>query len=182
VSPASKQYYGKYRGTVLNPIDPLLKGRVFASVSVGGPPMQVWAEACTPFAGPLGYGFYAIPPVGAGVWIEFEQGNLKKPIWTGCWWMDGEVAAALTPDIRPPDPTMAVESVVFRTPTTRLKLGILTGIATLESLLPPATPALPTRVEVTPAMVEVSFGVNTVRVSPLGVDVNNGALAVTPGP
>jgi hypothetical protein len=181
VSPAPKRYYGKYRGTVVQPIDPLFKGRVQVLVSLGGPPMTMWAEACVPFAGPL-YGFYAIPPSGAGVWVEFEEGNVNKPIWSGCWWMDGEVAAALGPDLPPPSPTAAVESVVLRTPTARLKLGILTGIATLESLLPPATPALPTRVEVTPVGVEVSFGKSTVRVSPLGVDLNNGALAVTPGP
>ncbi len=56
--------------------------------------MPVVAEACTPFAG-LGSGFYAIPPTGAGVWIEFEEGDLNKPIWTGSWWSDGELPASL---------------------------------------------------------------------------------------
>lgn len=56
--------------------------------------MPVVAEACTPFGG-LGSGFYAIPPVGAGVWIEFEEGNLNKPIWTGSWWPEGELAASM---------------------------------------------------------------------------------------
>ena len=28
-------------------------------------------------------GFYAIPPIGAGVWIEFEAGDVSRPIWVG---------------------------------------------------------------------------------------------------
>ena len=27
---------------------------------------------------------------GAGVWIEFEGGDVSYPIWTGCFWRDGE--------------------------------------------------------------------------------------------
>ena len=29
---------------------------------------------------------FAIPPKGAQVWIEFEAGDVSKPIWSGCWW------------------------------------------------------------------------------------------------
>ena len=31
-------------------------------------------------------GFFRLPPVGAGVWIEFEHGDPEYPIWSGCWW------------------------------------------------------------------------------------------------
>jgi hypothetical protein len=31
-------------------------------------------------------GIFALPPVGAGVWVEFEQGDPYHPIWVGCWW------------------------------------------------------------------------------------------------
>ena len=31
-------------------------------------------------------GVYMVPPIGAGVWIEFEQGEPDYPIWTGCRW------------------------------------------------------------------------------------------------
>jgi uncharacterized protein involved in type VI secretion and phage assembly len=31
-------------------------------------------------------GFFALPAAGAGVWIEFEQGDPDYPIWSGCWW------------------------------------------------------------------------------------------------
>jgi len=176
-----KRYYGKYRGLVLNPVDVAFNGKVLASVIVGGLPLQVQAEACTPYAGP-GVGFYAIPPVGAGVWIEFEEGDLDKPIWAGCWWKEGEVLALLTPDIAPPpSPASAAALVVLRTPTARLKLSTLTGEVTLESLLPPGSPALPTAVHITPVMIEITFGVNTVRLTPAGVLINNTALMVLPG-
>jgi hypothetical protein len=29
--------------------------------------------------------------VGAGVWIEFEGGNLDFPVWVGCWWGDDQI-------------------------------------------------------------------------------------------
>jgi hypothetical protein len=94
----SKKYYGKYRGTVTQPADIGMKGRITATITIGGTPVPVVAEACTPFGGP-GSGMYAIPPPGAGVWIEFEEGDLNKPIWTGSWWAEGELApmAAVAP-------------------------------------------------------------------------------------
>ena len=27
-----------------------------------------------------------VPQIGAGVWVEFEQGDPDYPIWTGCFW------------------------------------------------------------------------------------------------
>jgi hypothetical protein len=40
---------------------------------------------CTPYARP-NVGFYAIPPIGANVWIEFEGGDPSYPIWSGGFW------------------------------------------------------------------------------------------------
>lgn len=179
---SGNKHFGKFRGTVVNPVDVGLKGRILASVIVGGTPLQVVAEACTPYPG-----FYAIPPVGAGVWIEFEEGDLDKPIWTGCWWKEGEVLAMLSPDLPPPTPATAPQTVVLAVsaaafpgavPSARLKLNTVTGFVTLETLMPPATPALPTRVQITPAFVEVSFGMRKVVVSAVSVMVNDGALVI----
>lgn len=41
-----------------------------------------------PLAGPTGppMGVYMVPPIGAGVWVEFEQGDVNYPIWVGCRW------------------------------------------------------------------------------------------------
>ena len=89
------RYYGKFRGVVTSADDPMSRGRVKAQVTLGGNAVEVWADACTPYAGDRN-GAFAIPPVGAGVWLEFEQGDPDRPIWTGCWWKEGEVGGAFS--------------------------------------------------------------------------------------
>lgn len=85
------RFYGKYRGLVADNADPLLLGRVRADVPAAlGEVTTGWALPCLPYTGD-GSGFHAIPPVGAGVWIEFEGGDPDYPIWTGGWWGDGQV-------------------------------------------------------------------------------------------
>ncbi len=82
------RYYGKYRG-VVEDVD---KTRMRVKASVPGVLQDVttWALPCVPFAG-KGEGFCFLPAVGAGVWIEFEGGDVHYPIWTGCFWFDDEV-------------------------------------------------------------------------------------------
>jgi uncharacterized protein involved in type VI secretion and phage assembly len=91
-----RTYFGKYRGVVSNIQDPLLIGRIKAKVSdVYGDNESGWATPCAPFGG-QGMGFFALPAVGAGVWIEFEQGDPEHPIWSGCWFgVMAEVPAVL---------------------------------------------------------------------------------------
>ncbi len=87
-------YYGKYRGTVVQNIDLEFRGRIQAIVpDVLGLVPSSWCEACTPLAGPTGpsMGAYLVPPIGAGVWIEFEQGDPGKPIFAGCRLATGDV-------------------------------------------------------------------------------------------
>lgn len=84
-----KKFYGKYRGTVLINIDPEQRGRLMCMVpDVLGVVPSTWAEPCVPLAGPTGppMGVYMVPPIGAGVWVEFEQGDPNYPIWVGCRW------------------------------------------------------------------------------------------------
>jgi uncharacterized protein involved in type VI secretion and phage assembly len=86
---ATRQFWGKYRGTVINNIDPELRGRLLLSVpDVLNLVPSTWAEPCTPLAGPTGpgMGVYMVPPIGAGVWVEFERGDPNYPIWVGCRW------------------------------------------------------------------------------------------------
>jgi hypothetical protein len=53
-----------------------------------------WALPSVPYAGD-GSGHFLIPPAEAGVWIEFEAGDVSRPVWTGCWWAtDGRPADA----------------------------------------------------------------------------------------
>lgn len=83
------KFWGKYRGTVINNIDPEQRGRLIVSVpDVLTLVPSTWAEPCTPLAGPTGppMGVYLVPPIGAGVWVEFEHGDPDYPIWVGCRW------------------------------------------------------------------------------------------------
>jgi hypothetical protein len=84
---APKQYFGKYRGIVLDNTDPLQLGRILAQVGALSISTN-WAMPCLPYIGTPG--ILALPPVGTDVWIEFEQGNLDYPIWSGCFWNPGQ--------------------------------------------------------------------------------------------
>lgn len=93
-STSDRKFWGKYRGTVVQNIDPELRGRIMCLVpDVLGPTPSSWCEACAPLAGPTGapMGVYMVPPIGAGVWVEFEQGDPGRPIWTGCRFATGDV-------------------------------------------------------------------------------------------
>ena len=80
------RFYGKYRGVVSDNRDPLMMGRIRARVAdVMGQEESGWALPAAPFGGQQ-MGFFAIPSVGAGVWIEFEHGDPDYPIWSGAWW------------------------------------------------------------------------------------------------
>ncbi|MFK7868718.1 MAG: phage baseplate assembly protein V [Roseobacter sp.] len=82
-----RTYYGKYRGFVVDNQDPDQLGRVKVRVpSVLGEAVSGWALPCAPFGGLNGQGLFAIPEVGAQLWIEFEEGNPNTPIWVGTFW------------------------------------------------------------------------------------------------
>jgi uncharacterized protein involved in type VI secretion and phage assembly len=84
--PEPVKYYGKYRGSVAVNEDPLKMGRIQALVpDVLGQTASSWAMPAVPLAGPQ-VATYVIPPIGAGVWVEFEHGDKSFPVWTGCWW------------------------------------------------------------------------------------------------
>lgn len=78
------RFYGKYRGTVINNVDPMRMGRLQVQVP-DVIQLSSWATPCVPFSGPQ-QGMFVIPMIGAGVWIEFEQGDPDHPIWVGGYW------------------------------------------------------------------------------------------------
>ena len=88
----SGPYFGKYRGRVIDVDDPLKLGRIRAGVpDIFGENESGWALPSLPFTGKAA-GFFVLPGVGSGVWIEFEQGDPDYPIWSGCFWTEaGEV-------------------------------------------------------------------------------------------
>lgn len=79
-------YYGKYRAKVQNVNDPEKRGRIrVLCPKVLGEAVSNWCEPCIPVAYNFG-GDFAIPKVGETIWVEFEAGDVNKPIWTGGWW------------------------------------------------------------------------------------------------
>jgi uncharacterized protein involved in type VI secretion and phage assembly len=79
-------FYGKYRGTVVDNNDPMQMGRLSVQVpDVSNIQTATWAMPSAPLAGG-GSGSVAVPPVGASVWVEFEQADSDYPIWSGCFW------------------------------------------------------------------------------------------------
>jgi uncharacterized protein involved in type VI secretion and phage assembly len=96
------QHFGKYRGMVLNNVDPMQMGRLLVQVpDVSGIATSSWAMPCFPVTGKQ-MGFWAIPQVGTGVWVEFEQGNVDYPIWSGCWYGSAADVPALALATTPP--------------------------------------------------------------------------------
>lgn len=82
-----RRFYGKYRGFVVDNNDPEHLGRLKLSVpSVLGNVVTGWAMPCVPYGGEANTGFLYIPEKKSGVWVEFEEGDLEFPIWTGTFW------------------------------------------------------------------------------------------------
>ncbi len=86
-----RKFFGKYRGQVIDNKDPLYLGRIQVTVpAILGDGRLSWALPSTPYAGKA-VGFFAIPPVGTNIWVEFEGGDADYPIWTGCFWGQNEL-------------------------------------------------------------------------------------------
>lgn len=180
----SDEFFGKYRGKVENNLDPMQLGRVQVSVpAVLGDGSLSWAMPCVPYAGP-GVGFFAIPPVGANLWVEFEAGDPDYPIWSGCFWGLGEVPAM---------PALA-DMKVFQTDCITLTLSDLPGAGGFTLEVGPPAVAMPLKLvmdssgikissdpaslKVTPTSIELSNSASGIKLSPVSVSINDGALEV----
>ena len=109
------KYYGIYRGTVVNNIDPLQIGRILATVpDVGGMMPTTWAMPCVPIAGKQ-MGIFMVPQIGAGVWIQFEAGDPDRPVWTGGWWGSAAEVPALALAGVPGNPNIVIQTACCRT-------------------------------------------------------------------
>jgi uncharacterized protein involved in type VI secretion and phage assembly len=82
------RYHGKYRGLVVDNADPERLGRLRLRVPsvLGDTVVTGWALPCAPYGGMGDQGLLAVPAVGAGVWVEFEEGDLEFPVWVGTFW------------------------------------------------------------------------------------------------
>jgi uncharacterized protein involved in type VI secretion and phage assembly len=92
------RFFGKYRGTVTEVDTSTLRVKAKVPAVLAGQTTG-WCQLCVPFAGSdLGIAF--LPEVGSGVWIEFEAGDVSYPIWTGCYWRDGELPSDAAPAVK----------------------------------------------------------------------------------
>lgn len=162
------RFFGKYRGNVENNIDPQQQGRIQVSVpAVLGSGTLSWAMPCAPFAGP-GVGFFAVPPVGANVWVEFEAGNPDYPIWSGGFWGIGEAPAT---------PALAFTKV-FKTDAITLKLDDTPGAGGFTIEVNPPVVAVPVTLVCNMSGVELTHGAAKIKLTPASVSINDGALEV----
>ncbi len=171
MTPSGPPYYGKYRGMVINNVDPLQQGRLQVQVpDVAGLLPTSWAMPCVPIAGPQN-GMVALPVIGSGVWVEFEQGNPEYPIWVGCFWGSAAELPALS-RLTPP----AVPAITFQTPLQNgLTISDLPG-PTGGIVLKSATGAT-LIVNDTGIYIQNGKGAFLTLVGP-SVTINNGALTV----
>ena len=85
-----QRYYSCYRGSVLDNNDPKKLGRIKVSVPqiYGGQNYDYWAYPKA--IGGKGWGVLALPKIGDPVYVEFEQGDVRRPLWSFSWWLENE--------------------------------------------------------------------------------------------
>jgi hypothetical protein len=126
---------------------------------------------CLPAAGKQS-GSYIIPEIGAGVWVEYEGGDIQQPIWTGCWWGSRAEVPALAQAAPPVTPPMILQTIGQVT----LMLSDVPG-PTGGILLKTATGAL-ISINETGIIISNGKGATITLTGPV-VDINVGALTVT---
>jgi hypothetical protein len=177
----TKKYYGKYRGKVINNLDVRNLGRLLVRAPSVLGTHQAWAMPCVPYAG-LNVGFLMTPPIAANVWIEFEGGNPNYPIWSGCFWGEGQRPKGLPTEqgIKTAASTFSLNdmpgagniTLQIGPPATQIPLSIVlnsTGM-TLEAMV--------AQLKLAPEAVALKLQAASVQLSPASVSINNGALEV----
>jgi uncharacterized protein involved in type VI secretion and phage assembly len=105
-----QKFFGKYRGVVINNIDPMQIGRLQVMVpDVSAVLPTSWALPCFPVGG-IQMGMFTVPLLGAGVWIEFEQGDPDYPIWVGCYYGSAAEVPAIALLYPPPVPAITLQT------------------------------------------------------------------------
>jgi hypothetical protein len=154
------RFFGLYRGIVVDVDAPTM--RIKAKVpAVLGDQTSGWARPCVPFAG-AGMGFAFLPDTGAGIWIQFEGGDVSYPVWVGGYWHDGE---------QPSDATASVRAIVTKSGQ-KILLDVDGGTIRV-------TDSNNNTVTLDSGGLSLEGGGQSVALASAGVNVNNGALEVT---
>ena len=83
-------FLGLYRATVIDNLDPEHSARVRVEVpAIFGEGQSTWAMPCVPYLDPELH-LATIPPIGTGVRVTFERGDLDYPVWMGRFFSPGE--------------------------------------------------------------------------------------------
>ena len=161
-------FHGKYRGIVTDNVDPEKRGRVRVSVpAVLGDGQLSWAEPCVPYGGP-GVGMFAVPPVKAHVWVEFEGGDADYPILAGALWCPDEAPAPGRAEVK-----------VWKTEAVTITLSDLQDEGGLTIEVGSPAVSTPMKLALTSAGIELSMGGSSVKLTAASVSINDGALEVT---
>jgi uncharacterized protein involved in type VI secretion and phage assembly len=165
------QFLGKYRGTVVNNVDPQNTGRLQVTVpDVSNVQTSTWAMPSAAIAGSQS-GFFAVPPAGANVWVEFEQGDSDYPVWSGCFWGSaGEVPSQAT------SAPQGVQCIVLQSVNGN-SLMISDAPGTAGGIL--LTSSSGASIAINDSGITLTNGQATITISGPSVTVNNGALVVT---
>jgi len=163
--------YGKYRGTVINNVDPMQIGRIQAMVpDLAGFVPGTWAMPCLPMAG-INTGVFTVPMIGSGVWVEFERGDPDYPIWVGGYWGSSAEVPLMARTVPP-----AVSGITIQT---TLKNGIVVSDVpgpTGGILIQTTTGAM---ISVSDVGIVISNGKGAIiNMTGPTVDINLGALTV----
>ncbi|MGO9935485.1 MAG: phage baseplate assembly protein V [Steroidobacteraceae bacterium] len=154
------RFYGKYRGCVTDVDASTMRIKASVpSVLPGG--ATGWCMPCVPYAGD-GFGFAFIPEVGSGVWIEFEGGDVSYPIWTGCYWREGEIPSDAADTVR----------VIVTESGQKIMLDDGGGTITISD-------ANNNTITLSSDGITLQRGSSTIELSDSEVNVNDGALEIT---
>lgn len=164
------RYYGKYRGTVLQNLDPENRGRIQVQLADRyGLFPSTWALPSFPTAY-LQSGFVAIPPLRASVWVEFEAGDPDFPIWSGAFYENSGEMPFLAASGTPVTPNLLLQTVGQVT-------LLLSDNPAQNLLIKTATGAL---ISIGEAGIMISNGKGaSIALTGTSVIVNGGALSVT---
>jgi uncharacterized protein involved in type VI secretion and phage assembly len=164
-------FFGIYRGTVVNNIDPMQLGRIMLLVpDVGSITPSTWAMPCVPLAGKQ-MGTFMVPQIGAGVWVQFEAGDPDRPVWTGGWWGIAAEVPALALAGTPGDP-----NIVFQT-TLQNAVVISDLPGPTGGIMLKSTTGATIIVNDTGIYIQNGKGASIIMTGPT-VTINNGALVI----
>jgi phage baseplate assembly protein gpV len=187
IDEAKKKYYGVTVGKVINPLDPMMLGRVQVQLPfIDSLDLSPWARVAVPMAGML-HGTYFIPNIGDEVLVVFEHGDVNAPYIIGCLWN-----AMAPPPLPSPVPqirairTLAGNQIVFTEAPP--SVTIQTAPTPPAALPAPPTPTgpyqtimlssagiqimSPTPIQiVSPTGIQIMAGTNIINLTPDGITI-----------